>query len=214
VTLSDLLIKVSEKIKSEINCIKIGNIIAFYPDDKTADIKLYLTKQQKDGVLLKDTILPKVRVIMSDKLTLPILGGEDCLVVFNDFDITRWFLHGDGDNLPETSRKHDLADCFAIIGINGLYNKINYDNTAICLNYELTKINGDVEITGDTTQEGDTTQTGNVEVTGDVEVTGVITGTGGLEDMTAATSTIVVMDLATTTPKTLTITNGIVKIIA
>jgi hypothetical protein len=187
-TLEDTLNSFGECLKENINCIKVGKILKFYPETKTADIKLYLTKQQPDGILVKTPILPKVR-IWGNTITLPIIEGEDCLVFFNDFSIEKWWINGD-NGLPEDERKHDLADTFALTGFNGLYNKLaNYDNEHISLNHN-TKINGTLDAAGNITS---TAKIKGAELIADNGATGAFTDTG-----------------SGASGKTLTITNGII----
>ncbi|WP_207953238.1 Gp138 family membrane-puncturing spike protein [Paenibacillus agricola] len=49
-------------------------------------------------------------------LTLPIVPGDECLVVFADRCIDAWFSSGGVQNQIE-SRRHELSDGFAIIGV-------------------------------------------------------------------------------------------------
>jgi hypothetical protein len=63
-------------------------------------------------------------------LTLPIVAGDECLVIFGDSCIDAWFSNGDVQNQIE-KRRHDLSDAFAIIGTWSQPNKLpNYSTTA------------------------------------------------------------------------------------
>lgn len=48
-------------------------------------------------------------------VTLPIIQGDECLVIFADLCINAWWQNGGVQN-EEERRRHDLADAFAIIG--------------------------------------------------------------------------------------------------
>jgi len=48
-------------------------------------------------------------------LTLPIVKGDECLVIFADMCIDAWYQSGDVQN-QQDKRRHDLSDGFAIIG--------------------------------------------------------------------------------------------------
>jgi hypothetical protein len=49
-------------------------------------------------------------------LTLPIVAGDECLIVFADMCIDAWFSNGQVQNQIER-RRHDLSDAFAILGV-------------------------------------------------------------------------------------------------
>lgn len=48
-------------------------------------------------------------------LTLPIKKGDECLVIFSDMCIDGWLSLGGLQNQIE-KRRHDLSDCFCILG--------------------------------------------------------------------------------------------------
>jgi hypothetical protein len=49
----------------------------------------------------------------------PIQQGDECLVVFADFNIDAWHYAG-GQQTPLDKRRHDISDGFAIVGPNSL----------------------------------------------------------------------------------------------
>lgn len=57
-------------------------------------------------------------------LTLPIKKGDECLLVFADMCIDGWWQSGGVQDQMET-RRHDLSDAFAIIGVTSQSRKIN-----------------------------------------------------------------------------------------
>lgn len=131
--LSQLLIEFEENLLSKFNCCKIGKIIKFYPEDKTADIQI-LSKKEINGTLYDYPLLSKC-LIIGDKITQPVLINDNCIVLFNDFNIDSYFETGTSQQ-PYNNRKHDLSDGIAILGVNSLVNKIEYDNNNIVLNYQ------------------------------------------------------------------------------
>ena len=91
------------------------------------------------------------------------------------------------------------------MGLNSLINAIQYDNSAICLNYEQTRINVNLEVNGNTTQNGNNTITGNNTVSGNVDA--MTYSVGGVVGVSG-----VFVDVPTN--KTLTITNGLITAIS
>ena len=64
-------------------------------------------------------------------LTMPIVKGDECLVIFNDMCIDAWWSLGGVQNQAE-KRRHDLSDAVAIIGVWSQPRRIaNYNNTAV-----------------------------------------------------------------------------------
>ena len=57
-------------------------------------------------------------------LTMPIVKGDECLIIFSDMCIDGWFSLGNIQNQLE-KRRHDLSDCFAILGISSQQNVIS-----------------------------------------------------------------------------------------
>ena len=128
-----------------LNCVKIGKIIKFYTEDKTADVEI-LTKQKKaDGSFQNISILKKC-LVLGNRITTPILEGDDVVVLFNDYDLNSYFETGTAQE-PYSTRKHDLSDGIVLMGLNSLVNAIQYDNSAI-LNYKQTKIKGNLKTYG------------------------------------------------------------------
>ena len=51
----------------------------------------------------------------SSGVTWPVSAGDECLVVFADMDIDRWFETGEAGETA-SGRRHDLSDAFAFVG--------------------------------------------------------------------------------------------------
>lgn len=203
--INNLANAIIEQVFKTLNCVKIGRIIKFYAEDKTADVEI-LTKQKKaDGTLQSVSLLKKC-LVLGNIITTPILEGDDVVVLFNDHDLNAYFETGTAQE-PYSTRKHDLSDGIVLIGLNSLVNAIQYDNSAICLNYEQTRINGNLEVNGNTVQNGNNTITGDNTVQGNNEA--ATYSTGGEAGVSG-----VFVDTGTgASGKTLTIKNGLITAI-
>lgn len=201
--INNLANSIIEAVFESLNCVKIGRIIKFYTEDKTADVEI-LTKQKKEDGSFQNISILKKCLVLGNRITTPILEGDDVVVLFNDYDLNSYFETGTAQE-PYSTRKHDLSDGIVLMGLNSLVNAIQYDNEAICLNYEQTKINGNLEVNGDTTQNGNNTITGNNTVNGNVDA--MTYSVGGVVGVSG-----VFVDVPTN--KTLTITNGLITAIS
>lgn len=201
--INNLANAIIEQVFKSLNCVKIGRIIKFYTEDKTADVEI-LTKQKKEDGSFQNISILKKCLVLGNKITTPILEGDDVVVLFNDYDLNSYFETGTAQE-PYSTRKHDLSDGIVLMGLNSLVNAIQYDNSAICLNYEQTRINGNLEVNGDTTQNGNNTITGNNTVSGNVDA--MTYSVGGVVGVSG-----VFVDVPTN--KTLTITNGLITAIS
>ena len=201
--INNLANAIIEQVFKTLNCVKIGRIIKFYTEDKTADVEILAKQKKLDGTFQNITLLKKC-LVLGNRITTPILEGDDVVVLFNDYDLNAYFETGTAQE-PYSTRKHDLSDGIVLMGLNSLINAIQYDNSAICLNYEQTRINGNLEVNGDTTQNGNNTITGNNTVSGNVDA--MTYSVGGVVGVSG-----VFVDVPTN--KTLTITNGLITAIS
>ena len=165
--ISDIVDNLIKTIFQSLNCVKIGKVIKFYPEDKTADIQI-ITKTKDINNNLKDTALLSKCLVIGNKITLPIEEGEDVVILFNDYDINAYFETGQSQE-PYSSRKHSLSDGIVICGLNSIVNAINYDNTAVCFNYTQTKVNGNLEVNGEQQNNGNVNINGNIITNGNNE---------------------------------------------
>lgn len=125
-----------QKNSLEFNCMRIGIIQAFYPEDLTVDVLIANKKTiglNTDGTQITRDFAPiRAKICYcSPFITYPISQGEECLLLFSDREIESWFINGDIN--PESyPRMHDLTDAVAIVGIRSLPKFINI--LADCLN--------------------------------------------------------------------------------
>ena len=133
VDLQFLLNQYTEKLKKTFNCIQVGEIVKFYPQDKTADVNICFKKQVAEDIINYPLLLKCP--VLGNKITTPIEEGEFCIVLFNDVNIDGWFETGQAQK-PYSNEKHCISDGLVICGLNALSNAINYDNENINLTYK------------------------------------------------------------------------------
>lgn len=189
---------------SDLDCVKIGIVQEFYPDDLTVQVQVAWKKTlgtNADGTQnVKDYAPIYAKVCYCNPfITFPIEKGMECLLLFSDREIESWFINGD-INPEGYTRMHDLTDCIAIFGIRSLPKMIQiltdclhlfYGNSSVELAENQINVTTPlVNVTGNTLQDGDITAT-------------------TLNATTAATGTFKSSD-----SKTITVVNGIVTSIA
>jgi hypothetical protein len=145
--LEDVINGAVDDLAYTLNCHRVGIIESFDPVNQNATIKLVdkgVYEYTENETIIDYPPLLEVPVIIHKAtdggITIPIIKGDTCLVVFNDRDLDNWLLNGLIQR-PNTLRKHDLSDAIAIIGIKNQKNKIaDYNNLATVINYKDNKI--------------------------------------------------------------------------
>ena len=193
---------VTKKTGYELNCMRIGIVNEFFPDDLTADIVIANKKTlglNEDGTQIVEPYpLIRAKVVYCNPfITFPINPGDECVLLFADREIESWFLNGDVN--PEGyPRMHSKTDAVAIFGIRSLPNMISvltnclhlfYGSSDIQIKDSQIDINSALNIVGNTTQTGDITAT-------NLNATAAATGT-----------------FTTSDNKTVTVKNGIITAI-
>lgn len=121
---------------SQLNCMRVGIIQEFYPEDLTVSVLLANKRElgiNPDGTQkVRDFAPITAKVCYCNPFeTFPLKQGDECILLFSDREIESWFINGDVN--PEGyTRMHDLTDAIAIVGIRSLPNMINI--LADCLN--------------------------------------------------------------------------------
>lgn len=64
------------------------------------------------------------------EITFPVKEGDECLLIFSERCIDRWFSTGEPSE-PSDYRHHDLSDAFAIVGVKSLPASTEVDLTAM-----------------------------------------------------------------------------------
>ena len=201
----------SESIAAKINCMRIGVIQEFYPENLTAQVKIAdkkVTGLNPDGSqILKEYPLIYAKVCYCNPfLTYPLQQGMECILLFNDREIETWFING-GSNIQAYPRMHDLSDAIAIVGIRSLPQMIQILTDCLHLFYG----QSDLQIKNESINlnTGTLNITGNTAQSGDMNITGTITA-ANLNATEAASGTLV-----DSQGKTLaTVTNGIITSIS
>lgn len=173
------------------NCIKIGRVEGVDTTNQTVDVQILhkrvdINKNKRE---LKDySLLKQVPFIVlgggNSNLTFPISKGDNCLLMFCDYEIDRWW--DTGESLPANfERKHDISDAFAIVGVHSMvdllqgysqYVKLKYSDSSyveigesVDINNEQTNVSGKLDVTGDIT--------GSAKATAELHSTHGATGT-------------------------------------
>lgn len=112
-----------QEILSSLHCSMPGIVESFDPLTQTASVRPAL----KRGSFL----LPVIHNIpvffpgsRTSGITWPVAAGDECLLIFADFDIDRWFSSGEAGE-PDSARQHDLPDAFAFVGFRSRNNVLS-----------------------------------------------------------------------------------------
>lgn len=219
-SMTDVLNYWFENFAGSFNCIKIGKINAVNKTNQTVDVQI-LHKRINESNLVKRELrdyplLKSVPFIIlgggNSYLTFPISVGDNCLLLFNDYEIDRWW--DTGENLPSTfDRKHDISDAFALVGVHSMvdliqgysnYVHLKYSNSSsITVGEVIDVTNAQTNVSGKLTVANDITGQGKLNVTGDI--TGDAKATAELHSTHGATGT-----FTNVAGQTLTIQDGII----
>lgn len=135
-TITGVLGSATEKMAKDFNCMRIGIIQSFNPDDSTAMVLIANKRDlglNVDGTnKTRDFAQIRAKVCYCNPFeTFPLTEGMECILLFSDREIESWFINGDVNPLAY-QRMHDLTDAVAIVGIRSLPNMI--EMLADCLN--------------------------------------------------------------------------------
>lgn len=137
-----------------------GIVESFNSEKQTAKIRIPLRRDIRDSDGNETTrswpILPAVPVWMPHAggfhFTLPVSEGDECLVVFLERDISKWYEDG-VEQSPETRRLHDISDGIALVGLNRKSQRIDpYNASDLVVSNDagdqsvILRANGDIEI--------------------------------------------------------------------
>jgi len=128
---------------ARINKIQVGTIQSFDSSTQRASIQISAQRPVSQDILNNITwdtytLLIEVPIIIigggSSHISFPIQAGDECIVLFNDTDITNWKLLGGSQQL-DTYRSHDLSDGFALVGLRNFTRSLaNFDISNIDIN--------------------------------------------------------------------------------
>lgn len=119
------------------HCIKIGKIEKVTPSEQTAEVSLTMRRAALDGTSTEYPLLVDVPYFVLQGggayIDMPITAGDYCLVLFSDRDIDIWWSTANVAD-PATTRKHDLSDGIAIVGLNPATAPLEMQETAAGIN--------------------------------------------------------------------------------
>lgn len=191
-SLSETLSHWFSSFSDSFNCIKIGKIVSVDTSKQTVDVQVLHKRINENNLSKRELrdypILLQVPFIVlgggGSSLTFPISVGDNCLLLFCDFEIDRWWESGEAQ--PSIfGRRHDISDAFALVGIHSMVDLINgysryvelkYSDSSyieigdsIDINNEQTNVSGKLDVVGDIT--------GNAKATAELHSTHGATGT-------------------------------------
>lgn len=129
-------------------------IISYDYNVQKASVQPLLNKVWTDGTITPYPILENIPVVFpragGGGITFPVIEGDTCLLLFIERSIDLWKTIG-GQVSPNDSRKFDLSDAVAIMGLFPFNQTSTADNnTDMLLTYANSKIrikqNGDIVI--------------------------------------------------------------------
>lgn len=176
-TLRQLLDKVKDNISAYTNCIKVGQVESFNPTNQTVSVTIQHKQSRTDvygnRVLFDYPVLKDLPVVVlgggGSHITFPISKGDQCLVLFNDYEIDQWWTSKE-PRPSEFRREHDISDGFALVGVHSLvdliqgysnYLDLHYSDTSNIIIGETVEVNNsDINLNGKTTASDLHSQTG------------------------------------------------------
>lgn len=185
--LSSTLEQAKRDLKVGFNSIQIGQIEEFDAARQIATIKILLKQViniAPDGTrTLQERPLILECPVMTNfggasHINLPIVKGDNCIVLFCDREIDNWLYNG-GVQVPTTQRTHDISDAIAIVGLRDLRHSIqNFLADGIRIWFAA---NSHMDFTDDaiTSLASLFTHHGDFRVNGDFYVTGDVYGENG-----------------------------------
>ncbi len=200
-TLTQTLQAWFKNFSKNFNCVKLGKITGVNYSNQTVNVQV-LHKMKDDfnprtQKLIDYPPLQQVPFVVlgggDSRLTFPIKVGDNCLLLFCDYEIDRWW--DTGEPLPATyDRRHNISDAFALIGVHSMADLIQGYSNYVRLQYSSSS--------GITIGEKIELQNAETEATGKFTAT-------ELHATTAATGTFRSAD-----NKTITVKDGIITVIA
>ena len=124
---------------SELNCLRVGIVREFYPEDLTVQVQITNKRPiglNSDGTqAVRDFAPIYAKVCYCNPFaTWEIKPGDECLVLFADREIESWFINGDIN--PEAhTRMHDLTDAVALFGVRSIPKMIEIVRNCLNLFY-------------------------------------------------------------------------------
>lgn len=223
-SLTQVLERLTNSIKTSIHCIKIGEIVSFDKTDQTASVRVLHIVDNNYDLYMKDTLeyplLQKVPVVVLQgggaNITFPIKSGDQCLLLFCDFMIDAWWISGEKKS-SIVPRKHDISDAIALVGVNATPKAIQDYSDYLHLKYDEKSdivIGKNIDVNNDNIHLNGATQ---VKETLEVKKDGTFKKDVNVEQTLTAKELNATMaatgSFRTADNKTVTVVNGIVTVI-
>lgn len=103
-----------KEIFSSLHCAMPGVVESFDAATQTASVRPALKHSSATLPVIRDVPVYFPGGAASG-ITWLIVAGDECLLIFADFDIDHWFENGEARE-PISDRMHDLPDAFAFVG--------------------------------------------------------------------------------------------------
>ena len=154
-----ILTGVVQRTGYELNCMRVGIVQSFYPEDLTADV-LIVNKNtlelNKDGSQkTANHALIRAKVCYCNPYeTFPLKKGDECVILFADREIESWFINGQVNPL-KYQRMHDFTDAVVLVGLRSIPKMIKILDDCLNLFYGESNIaisNDHININGKTVQ--------------------------------------------------------------
>ena len=207
-SMSEVLSHWFEVFSDSLNSIKVGKITSVDLSKQTVDVQILHKRINENNITRRELrdypLLVGVPFVVlgggGSYLTFPISVGDNCLLMFCDFEIDRWWDSGEAQP-SNFERRHDISDAFAIVGVHSLADLIKGYSQYVELKYsDSSKITIGESI--DLTNE-QTNVSGKLDVTDDI--TGQAKATAELHDIRLANGS-----FATADQKVVTVVDGII----
>lgn len=171
-SLADTLDYWFNNFSDSFNSIKVGKVINVNTSNQTVDVQVLHKRINTNNLFKRELrdypVLVGVPFIVlgggGSSLTFPISKGDNCLLLFCDFEIDRWWESGEAQP-SNYDRKHDISDAFALIGVHSMvdllqgysqYVQLKYSNNSsiivgesIDIDNEQTNVSGKLDVVGD-----------------------------------------------------------------
>lgn len=118
--LKALLDRVQYDTSRSINCVLAGKIVSFDAASNTASVAVQLKTRKANGLDESFPVLSDCPVFIlsggNTHVSMPIVAGDYCLVLFHDRDMDAWWASGVAMP-PMSNRAHSLSDGIVLVGI-------------------------------------------------------------------------------------------------
>ena len=123
---AEIINDLMQKISNSIRVAMPASVESYDFKTQKADIKIDMQELYQNETSLDYPVLSGVPVIFprcgGASITMPIVRGDTCLVMFLDRDSTSWLLGGKNTK-PKSMRSHHLSDAVAIMGLSPFTSK-------------------------------------------------------------------------------------------